>query len=320
MKRASAQPLLGRGMQKKRHTTLTLRLAAGLLARAHLADDLLGRGQRQEVHERAVADLAGERAASARAARRRTIGIGSARRRLELEAAGAALAGEHGAQHRDRLAHARQRLLERDARSSARRSRSTTTPRPSTKRPPLASASAAAVLGEQRRPARVRVDDAGAEPHALGPRGGERERGEAVGAVGLAGPQVVVAERPRRAAAAARDRRSGTPANGMVRPQRDSRHGGHRIGSAPRCTSAARRGEIVAVVGGLLLAVCLFLPWYETDPDNPNAPSTAQRGDAQRLGGAPAHALAAAAPRPSRRSSWPGSSCASTSCRGRAAR
>jgi hypothetical protein len=31
------------------------------------------------------------------------------------------------------------------------------------------------------------------------------------------------------------------------------------------------RGEIVAAVGGLLLAVCLFLPWYETDPDNPNA-------------------------------------------------
>jgi hypothetical protein len=31
------------------------------------------------------------------------------------------------------------------------------------------------------------------------------------------------------------------------------------------------RGELVAAVGGLLLAVCLFLPWYETDPDNPNA-------------------------------------------------
>ena len=31
------------------------------------------------------------------------------------------------------------------------------------------------------------------------------------------------------------------------------------------------RGELVAAAGGLLLAVCLFLPWYETDPDNPNA-------------------------------------------------
>jgi hypothetical protein len=31
------------------------------------------------------------------------------------------------------------------------------------------------------------------------------------------------------------------------------------------------RGELVAVAGGLLLAVCLFLPWYETDQDNPNA-------------------------------------------------
>ena len=31
------------------------------------------------------------------------------------------------------------------------------------------------------------------------------------------------------------------------------------------------RGELVAALGGLLLAICLFLPWYETDPDNPNA-------------------------------------------------
>jgi hypothetical protein len=31
------------------------------------------------------------------------------------------------------------------------------------------------------------------------------------------------------------------------------------------------RGELVAAVGGLLLAVCLFVPWYEADPDNPNA-------------------------------------------------
>ena len=38
------------------------------------------------------------------------------------------------------------------------------------------------------------------------------------------------------------------------------------------------RGELVAAVGGLLLAVCLFLPWYETDPDNPNAFIDGQSG------------------------------------------
>jgi hypothetical protein len=31
------------------------------------------------------------------------------------------------------------------------------------------------------------------------------------------------------------------------------------------------RGELVAAVGGLLLAVCLFVSWYETDPGNANA-------------------------------------------------
>jgi hypothetical protein len=31
------------------------------------------------------------------------------------------------------------------------------------------------------------------------------------------------------------------------------------------------RGELVAAVGGLLLAGCLFAPWYETDPGNANA-------------------------------------------------
>jgi hypothetical protein len=32
-----------------------------------------------------------------------------------------------------------------------------------------------------------------------------------------------------------------------------------------------RRGELIAAGGGLLLAVCLFLPWYEPSTDNPNA-------------------------------------------------
>jgi hypothetical protein len=38
------------------------------------------------------------------------------------------------------------------------------------------------------------------------------------------------------------------------------------------------RGELVAALGGLLLAVCVFLPWYETDPDNPNAFIDGQQG------------------------------------------
>ena len=31
------------------------------------------------------------------------------------------------------------------------------------------------------------------------------------------------------------------------------------------------RAELIAAVGGVLLAVGLFLPWYRTDRDNPNA-------------------------------------------------
>src|SRR3954451_21165805 len=31
------------------------------------------------------------------------------------------------------------------------------------------------------------------------------------------------------------------------------------------------RGEFLAVLGGLLLAIGVFLPWYETNPDNRNA-------------------------------------------------
>ena len=38
------------------------------------------------------------------------------------------------------------------------------------------------------------------------------------------------------------------------------------------------RGELVAALGGLLLAVCLFLPWYETDAGNPNALIDGERG------------------------------------------
>ena len=31
------------------------------------------------------------------------------------------------------------------------------------------------------------------------------------------------------------------------------------------------RAELIAAVGGVLLVAGLFLPWYRTDPDNPNA-------------------------------------------------
>jgi hypothetical protein len=38
------------------------------------------------------------------------------------------------------------------------------------------------------------------------------------------------------------------------------------------------RGEYLAVLGGLLLALGLFLPWYETNPDNRNAVIDGVRG------------------------------------------
>ena len=38
------------------------------------------------------------------------------------------------------------------------------------------------------------------------------------------------------------------------------------------------RGEFLAVLGGLLLALGLFLPWYATNPDNRNAEIDGVRG------------------------------------------
>jgi hypothetical protein len=38
------------------------------------------------------------------------------------------------------------------------------------------------------------------------------------------------------------------------------------------------RGELIAVVGGLLLALGVFTPWYETSPDNRNAIINGARG------------------------------------------
>ena len=37
-------------------------------------------------------------------------------------------------------------------------------------------------------------------------------------------------------------------------------------------------GEILAAAGGVLLAVCVFAPWYETNPDNRNAMVAGMRG------------------------------------------
>src|SRR6478735_5902046 len=38
------------------------------------------------------------------------------------------------------------------------------------------------------------------------------------------------------------------------------------------------RGEFLAVLGGVALALSLFLPWYETNPDNRNAVIDGVRG------------------------------------------
>src|SRR6201988_3584529 len=38
------------------------------------------------------------------------------------------------------------------------------------------------------------------------------------------------------------------------------------------------RGEVLAVAGGILLALGLFLPWYRTNPDNANARIDGVRG------------------------------------------
>jgi hypothetical protein len=43
--------------------------------------------------------------------------------------------------------------------------------------------------------------------------------------------------------------------------------------------SRLRRGELIAAVGGILLAVGVFLPWYSTSSDNVNALIDGRRGD-----------------------------------------
>jgi hypothetical protein len=43
--------------------------------------------------------------------------------------------------------------------------------------------------------------------------------------------------------------------------------------------SRLRTGELIAAVGGILLAVGIFLPWYRTSSDNANAVIDGRRGD-----------------------------------------
>ena len=121
-----------------------------------------------------------------------TIGIGSAGFDLELEPARGALAGERDLQEVHGLGDLRIGLLERDAVPAlddpVRRGADAEH-----------EAAAAAVrhrgglLGEQGRAALEDADDAGAEPRALGPGGGEGQRREPVGPVGLARPEIGVA-------------------------------------------------------------------------------------------------------------------------------
>ena len=73
--------------------------------------------------------------------------------------------------------------------------RSEEEPMPSTKRPLRGAGERRRLLRQQRRAALEDADDPGPEPHPLGPGGAQRQRREAVGAGGLAGPEVGVAGR-----------------------------------------------------------------------------------------------------------------------------
>src|SRR5206468_2145115 len=111
----------------------------------------------------------------------------------ELEAARAALPREHVAEDLDRLAYARERLVERDlvptlddhvrGRADAE-----------AEAPPGGVLQRGGMLREHRGAARERVHDTGPESQALGPGGGQGKRREAVRARGLTGPEVVEAD------------------------------------------------------------------------------------------------------------------------------
>ena len=85
-------------------------------------------------------------------------------------------------------------------------------------------------------------------------------------------------------------------------------------------TSRVSRNEIVAMAGGAILLIALFLPWYETNPDNAAANIDGEKGSLNAFEAHPILQLAAAARRGRAVHPAAGSSPAGTSCRGRAAR
>ena len=61
------------------------------------------------------------------------------------------------------------------------------------------------------------------------------------------------------------------------------------------------RGEYLAVLGGLLLALGLFLPWYGTNPDNRNAIIDGARGSVSGWEASTRSCTGCCSPRRSRR-------------------
>ena len=62
------------------------------------------------------------------------------------------------------------------------------------------------------------------------------------------------------------------------------------------------KGELIAAVGGVLLGLCIFLPWYEANPDNPNAVVAGVKGGSVSALGGPSRSCASCCwRRPSRR-------------------
>src|SRR3712207_537286 len=66
------------------------------------------------------------------------------------------------------------------------------------------------------------------------------------------------------------------PSNGMVRARRIAR--AYAIGCAAVHPKKLRLGELIALAGGVLLAIAVFLPWYEPSPSNPNSNIDGMRG------------------------------------------
>ena len=245
-----------------------------------LGDLAAGPPERQEVGERAVGPLDREPqhlAAQRREDDRHRLG----RRLLELEAGRGPLAGERGVAGSRASRRSCVSGFENGISFQPSTIRSDEAPIPSANRPPLRVGERRGLLGEQRRPAREHADHAGAEPRPLGPGRGQRQRGEAVGPVGLAAPEVGVAGR------------LGAPDEVGVVAQRQF---GQRQRQAPAFASLAtlsashwRRTRMTyrlryrlardgllapdrnrVLVGGdrrrsLLIVSLLFLPWYSLE-------------------------------------------------------